>query len=676
MQDNSDQGNSLAFRCDSLEPLLFVVDRSGRVRNVSVSVVRLCRYREEEICGSSFHAFMLDLNPLWGDLLPTAVGDYISQQIFLPWRKERTRGLGWNLKAISVGSGSEAPVSISFIPGYAPEVVNRASEEGITEDVLGALHNVHMRAQQSETRFRRLLKLLPGISLIQNHDLDFSLKTSELKMLLGKTASDLLRTTLWTDWIHPSDRADFYESVAQCKTGHHPVSSGIRLCLPNEKIIYLLDIRFPVIGLDGEVNGFEVLWIDLSRQRVAEKRLHESAWKENLSEISGSLTHDFNNVMVGIINLSHLLLGPETEAETTVTVDRSNIDLIWRSACHAQNLLQQVVSLNKTALGKVELFDLRAFVDEQYDLLRIVLPQRIRLEVESLDQELPVRMDKVALMRTILNFATNARDAIKGKGCARICLRLVDLATYPRDDIFSALSPRSGRAVELSFRDNGCGISEEHINQIFCPYFSTKRDKSGLGLGLSSLYRNAEENNFDFGARSRPGEGSEMLLLLPLDDMETALPHVEEDPGPKPFIPAYDEELSIVIFGNDQNYTDFIESKFVKDYGAQVRSKRSQRDLIHWLYRDRGHGGILILAMDRLEEIPETLLEALQFNFGKLYRIAILRGERAEVVPTDTGQSLHFDAVLRSGEHPDFDCQRVLRSFGHKSLFTVQDFTY
>lgn len=673
MDSTSDYDKNLEFRCDSLEPLLFVVDRSGHVLSMSLSVIRLCRYKEEEIRGCAFRSFLLDLNPAWDHLLPAAVIDFVKQGIFLPWRREPTQGLGWNVTAIPVGPDKGDPISISFIPGFAPEVVIRASEDGITEDVLGALHNVHMRAQQSETRFRRLLKLLPGISLIQNHDLDFSWRGSELKMLLGAEVYELLETELWTKWIHPADQPDFYNSVERCKTGHHPVSSRLRICLPNERVIHLLDIRFPVIGVDGSVNGYEVLWIDLSRQRIAEKRLHESAWKESLSEISGSLTHDFNNIMAGIINLSNLMRGPEDQK--TVTVDRSNIELIWKSAQHAQSLLQQVVSLNKNKLGKVELFDLKQFVEEQHDILRIILPQRILLEKNLPDQELPVRLDKVALLRTILNFATNARDAIKGKGRAVISLKVVDLATYSREDIFSALSPRRGRAVELSFKDDGCGISDEHINQIFCPYFSTKREKSGIGLGLSSIYRNAEENGFDFGVRSKPGEGSEMLLLLPMDDTDTDPQAQEESPEPKAFIPAHDEDLLIYIYGADSKHVSFMESKFVQDYGAQVRTKSSLRDLLHWLYRDRQDEAVLILVFDRYNNIPEEIREALQFNFGKLYRIVILTDEDPRNLMLDADPSACFDVALKAGSNPASDCQRVLRSFGHKSLFTIQDFS-
>jgi signal transduction histidine kinase len=659
----------------SFEPLLLVVDRAGIILSVSSSVVQLCRFSEEQLVGSSLRPFLLSFNSQWEDLLPHSVFDFLHQNIFLPWKRESTQGLGWNVHAIAAGADKKDVIALTLVPGLVPEISSRVSEEGLSQDVGRTLHDLYLRTQQSEVRFRRLLKLLPGISFIQSHELEFSWRGAELRILLGNDAYDQLETTAWTDWIHPADQADFFNALTRCKTGRYPVSAKLRLLLPNKKTLYLLDIRFPVIGLDGNINSYEVLWIDLSRQRTAERRLHESAWKESLSEISASLTHDFNNLMTGIINLSALLCGDSEE--DVIEVDRSNIKLIWESALQAQNLLQQVVSLNKTKLGTVELFDLKTFIREQYDLIRIVLPQRIRFEMDLPTQELPVRLDKVALARTILNFGTNARDAIKGRGQVVLSLRVVDLANYPREHIFSALCPRQGPAVELQFKDDGCGISPHIINQIFCPYFSTKSEKNGSGLGLSSVYRYAEENGFDFGVRSKLGEGSTMLLLLPLDgyvpERETPVSKTQT----KPFIPAYNEQLSISIYTSDTKYAGFMETNLAQDYGAHARMFGSLQDVIAWINTDMSQNAVFVCRFDFFDDIPDILLEHLKTCFGKTNRILLLTKDdpSASLNLNGLDKTGCFDVVLQSKLVPDADCQQILRTLGHQSLFAFQDFS-
>ena len=100
-------------------------------------------------------------------------------------------------------------------------------------------------------------------------------------------------------------------------------------------------------------------------------------------------------------------------------------------------------------------------------------------------------------------------------------LRQVNLASYNRDDLFSSICPVEGSGVELLFSDSGHGIEAQNLDRIFCPYFSTKVGdaKSGSGLGLSSISRYAKDNGFDFGVRSIVGEGTEMILLMPVDQL-------------------------------------------------------------------------------------------------------------------------------------------------------------
>ena len=660
------------IRGGSLEPLLFVVERGGRVLNVSESVVRIAPNSEDDVVGSHLREFLIGLKPDWKDLLPLSVFGFLSQEVFLPWNIDESKGLGWNVHGITMGSGKEITLSLSFVPCLASERPGVIPEDGFSQDVGQTMHKLFLRAQQSDLRFRRFLKLLPGISIIQNADLNFDWRGSELRMLFGNDAYEQLKFVSWTDWIHVSDRTDFFNGVMRCKKSHFPVSSKLRLSLPNKKTIYLLDIRFPIIGLDGKVSSYEVLWIDLSRQRTAERRLHESAWKESLSEISGSMTHDFNNLMTGITNLSAILCRDSDEER--IEVDRSNINLIWESAKQAQTLLQQVVSLNQKKPGKVELFNLNSFVESQYDLIRIVLPQRLRFEIKTLDEELPVRLDQVALSRTILNFATNARDAIEGKGSVELSLKIVDLADYPRTHIFSGLCPRYGRAVELRFSDTGCGISPHHINQIFCAYFSTKSEKKGSGLGLSSLYRYAEENGFDFGVRSKLGHGSEMLLLLPLDEIRPDTCKLPLPEKQRAFLPGRNDKLSVTLFDRDSKYAGFMEANFAEDYGVYARVMTELQDVIAWLDSEHSRHSVFIARFELFDDIPGQLLERLDSSFSRTNRILILSKEDPTDLLHDPSKQIYFDDLLQSTQEPSSDCQSVLRSLGHKSLFARQEF--
>ena len=77
----------------------------------------------------------------------------------------------------------------------------------------------------------------------------------------------------------------------------------------------------------------------------------------------------------------------------------SNIDLLWESAKRAKDIVQRVVSLNRTQSGTVELLDLCNLIAHEHDLIRIVLPQRIDFSIKVPELELPVRIDKVVICR-------------------------------------------------------------------------------------------------------------------------------------------------------------------------------------------------------------------------------------------------------------------------------------
>jgi len=69
-----------------------------------------------------------------------------------------------------------------------------------------------------------------------------------------------------------------------------------------------MELRMPVRGIDGSLVGFEGLWLDLTHEQIGQQRLLHSAWRDSLAQISGSLSHDFNHILAGLVSLSEMLL--------------------------------------------------------------------------------------------------------------------------------------------------------------------------------------------------------------------------------------------------------------------------------------------------------------------------------------------------------------------------------
>lgn len=663
----------------TMEPLLFVLDGSCGILNCSDSVLRAFSLSREQIIGAAFPALLLSLRPEWSSSLPERSAMLLKGGYYIPWGNSPSGSIGWNVCALPIDPDSNYATSLTFVPGPAPEMVTRVMEEGISGSVGMALHELFQRAQQVDARYRGFLRLLPGVSFVQDLDLRFNYRSSELRVLLGGGDYNSLESCDWKDWLSPEDREGFERSLERCVVSQHPVSVRFRLNLPKKKkTLYLMEIRFPVRSVDGKLCGFEGLWLDLTPQKIAEKRLQEAAWKESLNEVSGSLTHDFNNILTGIINLADLMRPDYANSRNDGSA--TNIDLIWESAKRAKGIVQRIVSLNRTQSGTVELLELCDVVKYEYDLIRIVLPQRIKFTVNLPDAEIPVRIDRVVLSRILLNFATNARDAIADKGEVKLSARLVHFKDYARDDLFSSLCPYVGRGVELIFSDTGKGIDPQNIDRIFCPYFSTKDCESGTGLGLSSLSRYAMDNGFDFGVRSVVGRGTEMLLLLPFDEQDpidqsadAALPSAER----RNYRPPHDGQLRVGVFAHDEKYADSLMTCLSQDYGVPTRVLARGNSVKTWMAVDgeesQDHCAVSVIRADTAAGLSVELREFLLLGNGRACRIALVKDPSLAQTKAMRGEL--FDELLEKTNDPELDARNILRCLRHSALFALKDYS-
>ena len=146
-------------------------------------------------------------------------------------------------------------------------------------------------------------------------------------------------------------------------------------------------------------------------------------------------------------------------------------------------------------------------------LLERALGPAIRL-VFSSDGALPgIGLASTDLVRVLLNLAANARDAMPGGGTVAIRTGVVSIP--PGDYILG-----TGWHVRVAFADNGSGMSPEIAQRALEPYFSTKGDAGGSGLGLAGAYAMIRAAGGDLRINSRPGSGTTVQIYLPALDGE------------------------------------------------------------------------------------------------------------------------------------------------------------
>lgn len=610
--------NQQAF---SLNILQLLVDKEWRVISANNAAKEEFSTHCDQLLGSNFRSVLLGIDSNWSNSLPECLrGEKDMPTLFLAWDPRTGSGMGWDLQFLP----ADGRVYITLVPQLAPEVSGTISEEGLAGDggaLNATLRTLFLRMQQQEMRFRHFMRHLPGAHFTQGRDLQFSFINDCLINLLGASCIAMLRSgTHWWEWVHPTDLPEFNKNLKLCHDGCVPVSFRFRLVLPDEdRVLYLMDLRMPVRGLDGKLAGYEGLWLDLTRETLAEKRLQQASWKESLAEVSGSLSHDFNNILTGICSLANLVY----ESTPSDAPQADYLKLIRDSSQQAQGLIQRIVSLNREESGQVLLHNLGEIVKNQQELIRIILPKDTNFTLSVPDEELAVRLDAVAIRRILLNFATNARDAIGRRGSVSLSLRKVDLANYDRKDLLSGCCGNSGEAAELVFHDDGCGIDPAILHRIFGPYFSTKDSTRGSGLGLYSVTQFARKNGFDFGVRSKPGVGTEMILLIPLEEIDFA-----EDVGgwEDSFDPAANFiSHRVAVFGKQDALVRSVMEHLHKHF-YHIDLLYDEDEALEWVQSSHKRPRVFIQSIDCTSVLPRRLCDALAVTDASVLSVLCLKG--------------------------------------------------
>jgi PAS domain S-box-containing protein len=421
--------------------------------------------------------------------------------------------------------GDQPPPSPSPGPGgHAPgdEAGGLSSSAGLAELQQDPANfaRIFLRLRTVEARLEQMLSLFPGVVFHQRPDFSFAFVGPGFEALLGLDPQPLARNGQpLLRLIHEQDERAFHAELERAALAERPFSSVYRVLNPQTgAYVYLLDIRKAVRSPSGLLLGYEGIWLDITRQKIAEDRLSSRSWKESLSTLTRGLLQDFGSALTGIFSLSELY-------HSTLPLRhplREGLALIRENAAEAQRLVRMILELNSDTAGERSYLNLGRLVRDQLNLLKLVLPRGTQLTGPGEDGAWPVHLDDTAFRQTLVNLAMNARDALRGPGDIRIALRALAPGEAISTDAHPLPAPLPLPAVELTFTDNGVGILPAHLSRIFDPFFTTKESARGAGLGLYHARLFAEDCGGSISVSSTPGEGTTFHLVLPLADLDRA----------------------------------------------------------------------------------------------------------------------------------------------------------
>jgi len=255
--------------------------------------------------------------------------------------------------------------------------------------------------------------------------------------------------------------------------------------------------------------------VDLRRQRELEAQLSQAQKQQALGQFAGGIAHDFNNLLAAILGAA------ETIAERSGLVAEVAEDAaqIRAAAERGSQLVRQLLAFGRQQTLQPRRVGVPAAIADLSGMLRRLLGSTVRLELEceGVAERQVVQADPVQLDQVLVNLAVNARDAMAGGGVLRITSRQVVLH---RARSAGADSVPAGRWVTIEVRDTGAGMPPEVLSRVFDPFFTTRREQGGSGLGLSTVHGIVRQSGGFISLESTPGEGTcARIWLRSIDGM-------------------------------------------------------------------------------------------------------------------------------------------------------------
>lgn len=321
---------------------------------------------------------------------------------------------------------------------------------------------------------------------------------------------DTFLTLKITDLLDPEElprfsgaRLPFSESRQNAGSWQHRTADGRRLEI---EVITTSSRRL------GRASWLSV-GMDITARREAERalarseeQLRQSQKMEAIGTFAGGISHDFNNLLTGMLGYCDLLL-VQMSADDPIRTDVAEIRAL---AVRGTELSRQILSVSRRQMVQATVLDPNDVVRGLDRLIRRVIGENIEVHL-ALDTQIgTVRADAAQLEQSLLNLVSNARDAMPKGGRLTIETAVIDEREVRRLSLDQQLD-----WIAIRVRDTGIGMDEEVKAHIFEPFFTTKERGKGSGLGLALAYSVMDQSGGEIRADSAPGHGTTMHLLLP-----------------------------------------------------------------------------------------------------------------------------------------------------------------
>ncbi|MEZ6183615.1 MAG: ATP-binding protein [Planctomycetota bacterium] len=295
----------------------------------------------------------------------------------------------------------------------------------------------------------------------------------------------------WVSRVDPADAERLRAAVERFNQDLAPVSIAYRVLVPDQEPRWLQVQVTALRGADGQHLGTLAVSMEVSEQRRLIEESVERQKLEAVGRLAARVAHDCNNLFGVVLGCSSLLELSATPPQ------REHLKLIDDAIDRASGLTTQLLLLSHRRVRTNNVCSLDQELERLLPIVSRTLGEGIQVDQRLEAPDVWVPLDGGELGQIVLNLAVNGSDAMQARGQLRV------------------RSSRRGRHALLEVEDAGCGMDEETASQALAPFFTTKGEGRGTGLGLFTVAELVRTAGGTIEVDSAPGQGTRVKVELP-----------------------------------------------------------------------------------------------------------------------------------------------------------------
>ncbi|MBN2035948.1 MAG: response regulator [Chitinispirillaceae bacterium] len=353
--------------------------------------------------------------------------------------------------------------------------------------------------------------------------------------ILGTPDAGILENRSMFDFIPSDESAVVRNKVKKASPGESPeefivtveTGTGTRkiaeatlcaLSAPEDAAVFALFLRDISIHKKAE-----------EEKLTMERQLRAVYKMEALGQLARGIAHDLNNslgAISGYIELVKRLLPPENERV------RRYADQISSATKRSAEVIHKVLTFARTHKMQIMSFDCNDIIADIIRLLNATLGKNVTIEQRLEATDAVIVGDPEQFQNAVINLALNARDAMPKGGTLTFASDNISI-----DDDFAASRPftmTKGYYLRFKVSDTGNGMDNDTLSHLFEPFYTTKGQGRGTGLGLASVYGSIKCHHGYIEVESEPGKGSTFILFFPVNTSNDEKAIAYRDKGAAP----------------------------------------------------------------------------------------------------------------------------------------------